>query len=91
MLPIEARFWYKGDDGLWWLGKIRASTTENGVYLVRFLDDPGSINLPPSPARYTTSKGAIRGSWSLEVHLARVFARGIQRNVDDYRGTTVDS
>ena len=29
-----AHVWYKGDDGLWWLGKISASTTDDGVYLV---------------------------------------------------------
>ena len=40
VLPKGAHFWYKGDDGLWWLGRISASTTEDGVYLVRFLDDP---------------------------------------------------
>ena len=39
VLPKGAHFWYKGDDGLWWLGKLRASTKEDGVYLVRFLDD----------------------------------------------------
>ena len=42
---------YKGDDGLWWLGKISASTTTKGVYLVRFLDDPGPIKLPLPPVR----------------------------------------
>ena len=45
MLPNGARFWYKGDDGLWWLGKISASMTTDGVYLVRCLDDPGPIKL----------------------------------------------
>ena len=52
VLPKGAHFWYKGDDGLWWLGKISASTTEVGVYLVRFLGDPGPIKLPP-PRRAT--------------------------------------
>ena len=52
VLPKGAHFWCKGDDGLWWLGKISASTTEDGVYLVRFLDDPGPIKLPP-PRRAT--------------------------------------
>ena len=65
VLPKGAHLWYKGDDGLWWLGKISARTTEDGVYLVRFLDDPGPINLPLSPARYMTSTGAVRGSWCL--------------------------
>ena len=26
-----AHFWYKGDDGLRWLGKISASTTEDNI------------------------------------------------------------
>ena len=33
VLPKGARFWYMGDDGLWWLKKISASTTEDGVSL----------------------------------------------------------
>ena len=44
--PKGAHVWYKGDDGLWWLGKISARTTEHEVYLVRLLDDPGPITLP---------------------------------------------
>ena len=55
------------DDGLWWLGKISSSMTEDGVYLVRRLDDPGPIKLHLSPVRYTTSRGAVRGSWCLQV------------------------
>ena len=66
VLPNGAHFWYKGDDGLWWLGKIGASTPTDGVYLVRFLDDPGPIKLPLAPARYTTSTGAVRGFWCLQ-------------------------
>ena len=91
VLPKGAHFWYKGDDGLWWLGKISARTTEDGVYLVRLLDDPGPIKLPLSPARYTTSTGAVRGSWCLQVHVANAFSRGVQRNVDDSRGAAVTS
>ena len=34
VLPKGAHFWYKGDDGLWWLGKISAITTEDGVCLL---------------------------------------------------------
>ena len=37
VLPKGAHFLYKGDDGLWWLGKISVSATEDGVYLVRCL------------------------------------------------------
>ena len=91
VLPKGARFWYKGDDGLWWLGKINASTTEDKVYLVRFLDDPGPIKLPLPPARYTNSTGAVRGSRCLQVHIASAFPRGTQRNVDESRGAVVAS
>ena len=81
-LPKGAHYWYKGDDGLRWFGKISASTTEDKVYLVRFLDDPGPIKLPLPPARSTTSTGAVRGSWCLQIHIASAFSPGIQRNVD---------
>ena len=91
VLPKRAHFWYKGDDGLCWLGKISAGTTEDKVYLVRFLDDPGPIKLPLPPARYRTSTGAVRGSWCLQVHVASAFPRGIQRNVDESRGAAVAS
>ena len=91
VLPKQAHFWYKGDDGLWWLGKISASITEGKVYLVRFLDDPGPIKLPLPPARYTTSTRAVRNSWCLQVHIASAFHRGIQRDVDESRGTSVAS
>ena len=76
VLPKGAQFWYKKDDRLWWLGKISASTTDDGVYLARILDDPGPIELPLFPARYTTSAGAVRGSWCLQVHIASAFSRG---------------
>ena len=89
VLPNGAHFWYKVDDGLWWLGKISASTTTKGVYLVRFLDDPGPIKLPLPPVRYTTSTGTLRGSWCLQVPLSSAFARGVQRNVDESRGAAV--
>ena len=72
-------------------GKISASTTDDGVYLVRFLDDPGPIKLPLSPAGYTTSTGAVPGSSCLQVHVPSAFSRGVQRNVDDSRGAAVIS
>ena len=55
------------------------------------MDDPGPIKLRLPPARYTTSTGAVRGSWCLQVHLASAFAWGVQRNVDKSRGAAVDS
>ena len=51
VLPKGAHVWYKGDDGVWWLGKVFASTTEDGAHLVRFLDDPVPIKLLLPPAR----------------------------------------
>ena len=89
-LPNGAHVWYTGDDGLWRLGVVSASATTDGIYLVRFFNDPGPIKLPHSPARYTTLTGAVRGSWCLQVYLASEFARGIQRNVDVSRGAAVD-
>ena len=89
--PREPTFWYKGDDGLWQLGKISASTTADGVYLVRFLDDPGPIKHPLPPVRCTTSTGAVRGSRCLQVHVAITFPRVLQRNVDESRGAAVVS
>ena len=91
MFPKGAHVWYQRDDGLWWLGKISASTTENKGYQVCFLDDPGTINLPLPPSRYTISAGAVRGSWCLQVHIATAFPIGIQSNVDKSRGTAVAS
>ena len=91
VLPNGAHFRCKGDDGLWWLGKISASTTTKGVYLVRFLDDPGPIKLPLPPARYTTLTGLVRGSWCPQVNIASAFARGVQRNVHESRGVAVVS
>ena len=43
------------------------------------------IKLLLAPARYTTSTGAVRGSWGLQVHIKRAFPRRIQRNVDESR------
>ena len=59
VLTPGAHFWYKGDDGLWWLEKISARTTTDGEYSERFLDDPGPTKLLLSPAHYTTSIGGV--------------------------------
>ena len=72
MLPKGAHVWYKRDDRLWWHGKISASTTEDKAYLVRFLDNPRPIKLALPLVRYTNLTGALRGSWCLQVHIARV-------------------
>ena len=86
VLPVGAYFWYKGQDHLWWLGKISAHTPTPGQYVVRFLDDPGPVKLALSTARYTTSLGAVRGSWCLQVHQGSSLMRGIVRNDDESRG-----
>ena len=52
VLPNGAHFFQKVDNGLWWLGKISASTTTAGVYLLRCFDDPGPMKLPLFLARY---------------------------------------
>ena len=62
---------------MWRLGKISASATEDGLYLARILDDPGPFKLPLFPAHYTTSTGAVRGSWCLQVHVASAFSGGV--------------
>ena len=82
VLPSGPHFWYKGDDGLRWCGKISKSTPTDGGYFVRFLDDLGRIKLRLAPVLYPTSAGAVRGSWCLQVHLTTTFARGVHRNVD---------
>ena len=91
VLPKRAHLWYKRDDGLWCLGEISASTTEDKVYLVRFLDDPGPIKVPFPTARCTTSTGAVGGFWCVRVYIASAFSRGIQRNVDESRDAAVAS
>ena len=88
--PREPTFGTRATMGCDGLEKsVRA--TENGVYLVRFLDDSGPITLPLFPARYTASAGAVRGSWCLQVHVASAFSRGVQRNIDHSRGAAVIS
>ena len=66
-------------------------TTEDKVYLVSFLHDPGPIEIPLPLARYTTLTGDVRCSWCLQVHIASEFPRGVQRNLDESRGAAVAS
>ena len=82
VLHKGALVWCDDDDGSWWLGKASASATEDGLLLVRGLDDAGPIKLPLPPARHTTSKGAVQGPRFIEVQVTNAFSRGIQRNVD---------
>ena len=44
VLTKGAHLWYKGDDGLWWLGKISASTTEDKIYLASFRATRNRLN-----------------------------------------------
>ena len=89
--PKEPTFGTRATMGCGGLKNISASTTEDGVYLARSLEDPGPIKLPLFPARYTTSAGALRGFWCLQVNVASAFSRGVQRNVDDSRGAAAIS
>ena len=85
VFPTGVHLLYKGDDDLWWLGKVSANSPTDEVYLGRdCLDDPGPVKLPLSQARHTTSTRAVRGS-RLEKDLASVLARGVQCNVDESR------
>ena len=52
VLPKRAHYGYKGNDRLWWLRKISASTTEDGVHLVRFWTTRGRSSFL-SPRRAT--------------------------------------
>ncbi len=100
ILPSGAHVWYKARDGLWWLGKIahRAppdspsetlrDPSQGDSYIIRFLDDPGPIKINLPPARYTTTRNAIYGSWCLQRHGTGSLARGLLRNSDVSRGTT---
>ena len=45
---------------VWWLAKISSSTTKKGVYLVRFLEDPGPIKLPLPAARHDLDRRGTR-------------------------------
>ena len=73
------------------LGRSARARLRMGYIWCVFFYDPGPIKLLLSPARYTTSTGAVRGSWCLEVHLASAFAPGVRRNVDESQGAAVDS
>ena len=72
VLYKQAHFWYKGDDGSWWLGKIGASTTEDKVYLARFLDDPGPSTLPSPVALHDFVRSRTRLLVPASSHRQRV-------------------
>ena len=57
VLPKGARFWCKGDDGLWWLKKISASTTEDGVSLAQNFGRSGAVQAPSFPGALHDLRG----------------------------------
>jgi len=89
-LPVGAFFWYKTQDGLWWLGKISGPPLPSDYYVVRFLDDPGPVKLALPAVRYSTIATAVSGSWCLQVHSGSALFKGILRNVDMSRSGTTD-
>ena len=91
VLAKGAHVWYKGDDGLWWLEKSAQVQPRTTYIWSDFWTTRGRSNFLFPPARYTTSTGAVRGSWCLQVHIASAFPRGMQRNVDESRGAAVAS
>ena len=90
-LPIGAFFWYKAQDGLWWLGKISGPPSAPDSYVVRFLDEPGPVKIVLSPLRYTTTASAVPGSWCLQVHNSGPLFKGLLRNTDMSRGSASPS
>ena len=58
ILSVDAHFWYKARDHLWWLGKISAHTTTAAHYVVRFFAGPEPVKLKLSSSRHTTAIGA---------------------------------
>ena len=86
VLPNAAHFWYNGEKGLSWRGKIRGHSPTEGVYLGCSLDNPDTITLPAPPAHYMASTGAVRGSRCLQIRsVGSAFVRGIQRDADERR------
>ncbi|CAB1117590.1 unnamed protein product [Ectocarpus sp. CCAP 1310/34] len=88
-LPVGAFFWYKTQDGLWWLGKISGPPLPSDFYVVRFLDDPGSVKLALPDVRYSTVETAVSGSWCFQVHSGSALFKGVLRNIDMSRGDVV--
>lgn len=52
VLPHRAHFWCKAQDRPCWSVKISISKPGEGHYVIRFLDDPETINIVLTPARY---------------------------------------
>ncbi len=90
ILPIGAFFWYKAQDGFWWLGKISGAPSPSDCYIVRFLDEPGPVKIVLPPIRYTTNAAAVSGSWCLQVHKGSPLFKGLLRNVDMSRGAGIE-
>ena len=86
VLPAGACVWYKGQDHLWWVGRISAYTSTPGQYVVSVCDDPGPVELAGSSARHSKAVGAFCGSWCIQVHQGSFLMRGIVPNADEYRG-----
>ena len=88
-LPVEAHFWYKANNRLWWLGKISGRIPSSSKRVMRVLHDPGPVTLVLSPTRHNTALGADRGSWCLQVYQGSSLMRDIGRNVDESRGADI--
>ena len=84
-LPAGAHFWYKTPDHLWWLGKIartadiQPANQDLRRYVVRFLDDPGPIELNLTTDMYSIDVDAPCGSWCLQWHQPLGAKKGVHR------------
>ena len=65
----------------------RTTTTVN-QFIVRFLDDPGPIQITLFSDRYNAGQSVRCGAWCVQVHRNSSFVRSLQRNVDEPRGTS---
>ena len=74
--PREPTFSTRAAMGCGGLEKLVRVRRRMGYTWSEFLDDPGPMKLPLSSARYTTSTGAVRVFWCLQVHVASAFSQG---------------
>ena len=58
---------------------IQVISSQSTPYIIRFLDDPGPIELQLLDSSYNTDLGARPLSWCLQRHVKH----GVQHNADD--------
>ena len=84
-----AYFWFKANDGLWWLGLIHTVGSNGAAHVVRFLDAAGPVRLRLQDEFYSIDPDAPRFSWCLQRHRSQSVSRGVHHNADDSRECNV--